>query len=775
MKALPLLAACLALVSLSARAFGMYIPPNSMADLTGADFIAIGRFSNAGGKTEFMVERMIRGDAVGAVARMQAELGANPNLLSAAPDGGLIYYGVATLGWERSDAGKMAVWFLMSGRAPHRVARQPVELAEGFAALLEKKDPSLFFRLLQRLDSDMQRDALEELFANPDKDLVARLHSIALQSDSDLGFQALNVLTQTRLLDVDKVWGRWMSLPHAGWVMKALEKQDAARMTGELELAIAAEKNPVRLEALLCLIPYGSPQTLELTLPYLDHPSDSVRNRVIGTLWNVLWDLNHKAFTSPEAKMELAALGRRLVPLLDKRLKVETDRSCKARLTEMLARADGVPWILRIPRERIEKPIPPYSEEAELKFLVGRLTSHGDRGFIMESAGREIAGRFFKEGFKRLKAAAAATQIYSTGMVYEGMGYVRDQRMFDYLVEHMTNIGPGDGTYESTLEALGVQDNRGSLAAIKRFAKGINENNDRQIDGLAALSDKGTLPYLKEHESEVKYHAQVPYLRARAMHGDPWAVNELLAALQEPPASKFLTKDYWIPQYIVNALCSVDTAEATDALKQSVEQSWPGRSGTGGYSASWARLENYAGTSRRNSPLGEVARRDPQWLTALALRKMADPSLPARGYAADIFQQLTGQLGDYRPEAFAPERIEPLQKLEAWWSAHKAGSREQWLMAYFKDKGFAVDQLDKKSLPVLVRALESDFFTHNLAVEQISVICQKYFTDFRHQDSYQGQKQMNIRVVGWLRARGYLDPEKSVKPGKGRKVSGNRS
>jgi hypothetical protein len=242
------------------------------------------------------------------------------------------------------------------------------------------------------------------------------------------------------------------------------------------------------------------------------------------------------------------------------------------------------------------------------------------------------------------------------------------------------------------------------------------------------------------------------------MHGDSWAVDELLSTLQDPPAPKFLTDGYWIPSYILDALLSVDTPEATAALKKEVEKTCPSTSSPDSFSFHWAYLENYAGSSHRGTAFAEIARRDPHWLVALCLRKMADKSLPARSHAASAFQQLTGQLGDYRPEAFAADRIEPLKKLETWWEEHKAESREQWLAHYFLNKGFRFTKLDKTALAALVQALESDFFTHNLAVEQISVICRKYFGDFQHQDtSFQGQRRMNVRVIGWLKARQWID------------------
>jgi len=205
----------------------------------------------------------------------------------------------------------------------------------------------------------------------------------------------------------------------------------------------------------------------------------------------------------------------------------------------------------------------------------------------MRTAGRELAERFFDEGFNRLKAAAAARDIYNVAMVYDGMGYVRDRRMFDYLARHAAVTSIGDSSFSSTLRALGTQDDKRSLATIKRVVASVIAREQGEgwfgnfgiglVDGLAAVSDKDTLAYLKELQPRFKDHAQVPYLRARAMHGDTWAVGELLAAARKPPASESPFDGSW-PREDVSALCFVDTPEATEALKRCVEKSWPSKS-----------------------------------------------------------------------------------------------------------------------------------------------------------------------------------------------------
>lgn len=744
----------------AAHAFAEWIPPITMGDLLRSNVITVGRFSQTEGKTDFLVSRVIKGDAAAARKRMLALLKDTRDTVQAS--GGLrlqSYRGsYGRMEGTPGDLEKLGVWFLLGDTGTNGVTRQSAELADGFADLVDGRSPGALFSLLQKVDLDRQRDALEELHAKRDSKLVAQLHEVALAGDSELSAESFQVLTQTKLVEPDRFWGRWTSLPIANGAADMLSRLDADRTMTELKAALSTEANPQRIVSLLYAVPYQSGQKFDLALPFLGHPSSAVRDRAIGNIWDALWDLNAKSYTSTEAKAKLSALGERIIPMIDERLKVETDPGCKNRLTSMLERKDGIPWILRIPRDRLIEPIPPYSEEKELQFLVSRLTSHSDHGFIMETSGREIAERFFDEGFKMLKSAAAATEIYNPENVYDGMGYVRHPQMFDYLVDHLSKIGPGDRTYKSTFRALGVQNNPGSLTAIKRYSKQINEHNDAKLDGVAQLNDKGVLPYLMEHRAEIKYHVQIPYLRACAMHGDAWAAGELLAALQEPPASKFLTDGYWTRSDIVEALIYLDTPAATEALKREVEKAWPAKSASDGFSSYWARLDNHAGSSRRSSAIAEVARRDPQWLAALALKKMRDHSLPARSYGASVFRQLTGQMRGFQPEAFASERAKPMRELEDWWAVHQSESREQWIVRYFTERGFKIEKLDKSALPDLVRALESDFFTYNLAVEQVSAICRKYFGDFQHQDSmYQGQERMTVRVTGWLRATKWIE------------------
>src|SRR5262249_4952462 len=144
-------------------------------------------------------------------------------------------------------------------------------------------------------------------------------------------------------------------------------------------------------------------------------------------LYNLFCSLASQSRTSAKARADITALGKRALPLLEARLKAETSAAIQRTLTSMVAKQDGVAWVFRVPTAY--EPLPPYSDSEEMKRLVSRLTSSTDQGFVMESAGRDLAAHFFTAAFEQLKAAAAS-ENFNPEIVHEGMGYLRDPRVF---------------------------------------------------------------------------------------------------------------------------------------------------------------------------------------------------------------------------------------------------------------------------------------------------------------------------------------------------------
>lgn len=745
----------LLLAVLSRAVAAEYTPRPTLDDLLRADYVAVGRFVGEDEAARFVPGQVLWGSA-GVVddLRKKDEL-----RLRVEADGKLRVWVGATGRWFSSytvDATQQAIWFFLKERSHPRIAIQPVELTADFSALHRGEKPSTAFRLLQGLDYDMRRDALEELFAGREEDVLVALHRIALNPESLAAGDAVEVLIQTRLLEARLFWGRWTDHPAGQDLQDLLQQRDADRVARELRRAAAAEKRPPLLVHLL----YCAREDVDLNIQHLNHAAEGVRRRALGNLYGCLLRMARQ----PGLASQTEALALRLLPLLEERRELETSAGARLTLDKMLEEQRGVPWVLRVPTT--DEPLPAYSEAEERKYVVEQLTSHSQHGFARESAGQEITEHFFVEGFEQLKAAAVSPN-FNQFTVYEGMGYVRHPLVFAYLVEHAKVVDAGDGTFPATLCAIGIQNDERSFDVLKELIESrVNTSGvyaaQGACDALGHLRDPRALTLLKDLEGVLTEDSAGNYLRARLRHGDSWAVGKLLAALREREPGHSAD--------LIRTLLLADTPEVTEVLRQHVRDAWPARwESFGSANVGWCLgMQNYAGDSRRTTALGEVARRDPRWLAGLALQKMESPRLSARICGAYVFRGMTGRSFDFRPEAFASERTTPLKALQGWWAKHQNETREEWLLSYFRENGFTMTRLhDKDSLPVLVQALPADSFTHGLAVEQIPIITGKYFGHYarptlQYEDwgtvrigggGYWGQERMTSRVTGWLAAR----------------------
>ncbi len=748
------------LAALSSLAIAESTPPPTLDDLLGADCAVVGHFAEKDGAVRFVPATVLWGDA----RIVEGLLKDEDFPVRIEENGGLTAWtwaGAEGLfsdsGRSPEDATQRAIWFFFK-TSPRDLASQPVELTEGFTSLhrARRAKPPALFGLLQRLDFDMRRDAMEDLVADRDAEVLADLHRIALSRESLASFKALNVLIETRLLDADRFWSVWTDHPSRETLLKLLKERDRDRVTRELRKAIEGETRPAELAMLL----YLSQEDVDTSIRYLDHDEPDVRGRALGNLHANLWTLAREPAQASRRK----ALAERVLPLLEARRKVETSDAILRWLDRIFEEEGGVPTA---------EPPAKYSEEEERKLVMSRLTS-GQGGFATESAGREVADRFLAEGFEHLRKAAEDPN-YNAKLIYRGMGYVRHPSVFAHLVARAKAMREGDDAFPAALRAIGRQDPEGSFEVLKE----ILESRPRSFgvfelcgmfDALALVRDERALDLLKGMRDVVTQGSALAYVRARAAHGDPWAIQELLTGLHEPSQSELL--EYRAVDDVIGALLLLDTPEATEEIKRSVQRAWPGRWESFEWPGPWGSvsmdMENCAADSRRGTPIGEVARRDPRWLAELALEFMGSSSMSARIYGAYVFQGLTGRSFGFRPEAFAAERAAALLLLKGWWAQHKTETREQWLLSHFREKGFPMARLnDKDSLPVLVKAL-ADPLTHDLAVERISVITGKYFTTppLRFSERMYGdggdggQQRTTVRVTGWLEARKLLPAER---------------
>lgn len=654
------------------------------------------------------------------------------------------------------DVGRPTVWFAYDDvQRPFSV--EPGEFADDYQLLLQGKEPSLRFRLLQDRDPDMRRDALERLYADRTKDVVESLHRVIDGSDQWQAIHAFSALQKTRTLDIDRFREKWVDHTIHNYIGPALLSADRDRfLTEELKPALARQTDPNKIARLLWYVrSYPIQNSLPIARKYINHKSEDVRQQSASIMYEYAFRIAMRIVLGNAKQEDFKRDAAEVEASVKQRLKLEENKRVSNLLTRTLKLLEG-------DYDSIDGPLPAYSDADELEILLDHLTSHGDYGFINETAGRELVEHYFDDGFAQMKQRLEATKVFNSDMVMDGIGYMRDPRCFEFLKRFIATHGVGHRCFPAAIQALGRQRNKESLVEYKAFLetkKGryFKEYPSRRLfDGLAELQNEQVSELLRELAPHSGGHGKSAYIRALARHGDPAATDKLITLLRAPTRSAGAGVAQRIP-----ALKSIDEPRVTEALKQCVETAWPLKrrpsrfSSSSGSSAS--AMENFSGDARRTNTLGEMARRDPVWLADLALRQMGSDKLAARQLAAAVFQQLTGHIFNYNAEAFAAERKEPLEDLQTWWVANREKSREEWLLAHFAESGFKMDRLhDRTSLPTLVAALKADRFTSYLAVEQISVVTGKYFCRFPYQDSYRDQEKMRIRVTGWLNARGYL-------------------
>jgi hypothetical protein len=403
---------------------------------------------------------------------------------------------------------------------------------------------------------------------------------------------------------------------------------------------------------------------------------------------------------------ELAQSGYREVILASVEVLRETGLIDRERLPTAGVTPEPTPNRKRVPLDSL----PPWTEEDEIEFLLDRLTSHEPVAFIMESAGRELARHHFARGFAELKKRLRQDEVYNTDMVMDGLGHLRHPEVLDFLEGYMATVPVVHRTFNAGLTAIGRQDSKRSFGILRAVLEARLPHGPGAFGRRALIESYGLM-------SDPRAKAELKKL------GGPAPVQDLAA------------------------------------LRDEVAKTWPKRSRERwGFARAYATgMQNFAGPSRRRGALAEVARQDPAWLAGTALERMGSGWRAARQAGEAVFRQLTGRSFGYRAEAFEGDRLEPLEKLRTWWAENGEKTRGEWLLSYFRENGFRMDRLCvRDAIPVLSRALESDFTTHCLAVEQISVIAGKFFTRFPTSRGHADQERMTVRVRSWLTASGYL-------------------
>jgi len=739
-------------VAASARS-EFYVPPPTLADLLGAQAAAIGHFAIEEGKLRFVAKQVLWGDA-GAFEGVA--LSSRPALPFGAPETrapAVAVWSAYFVAFEDvADPTRTAVWIRSRSKESEFLSHLPVELAAGLRALKRGEPCSDLFRLLQPLDFDMARAALERLFVDRDAERIEALHRIALDPDSPSAPAAIEALVRTRTIDARRFWGRWAGSADPWRVSELLRTLDPERFRAEVRASVTAAKSADRLARVL---PYAR-DDLDLSLKYLAHESAHVRAAATGNVWN--WF--SQGSRDPE---ESRARARELLPRLRERADAESFEGVRGQLVALLAEEGGVPWILRDHRPARRAPYR-YSDADEWRFAISVLkgTSPGET-FARDSAGRELA-RYDLPGL-------AGDRLFED-LGDDALGHVHHPAAVAYLLKRVEALGAREVAGGELVRALVNQEDPRCLAALGRLLdRAVTGGADVDIGALCESLARKKSPtahaLLEAHGARLKQAGRT-YLTACAAHGDEAALAELMRDLggSDPLEAEFA----------VGSVLVSDSPAALDAIRRHVRTTWPSRWGSRD-GLLWGSIafdpELYMGDRRRTTPLGEWARRDPGGLAQFALEQMGSDKLLARAHAIHVFTALTGRSFGFLAWAFEPERAPALKKARAWWAQHRDESRERWLLSLFREAGFELESLEgADSLPALARALGADALVHDVALEQITAITGKYFGCYRQQTFYldegcsmsvgyggmgaEDRDHVTRRVRGWLRARGLL-------------------
>lgn len=762
----------LTIVSICAGARAEKIATVTLEQLLEADCIAVGHFEGSEEEGfKFVTEENVRGnpDIVGELfkdgkIRFQKRGDAYWYYCSSMCNVEVITPG----GGGEAEIASNYIWFF---RESHPFAEiQSVELLGGYRELLAGREPDELFKLIQGIDYDMRRAALEKLYAAPDAEFIEKLHKVGDEYTSQCACSAVGALVKTGHFDWSRYWdGKWRNHNGEYYIVQFLKDSDRGRFRKEVMSAIdeSAAGDGYRVPYLMGhLGSYGREVYVPVGIRFLNYSDARVRRYAVGVLDNALVDVGYLAGDDPEAKEELGELTVRIVGLLETRLEKEEDKDVVKRIEGVLEKVKTGRYFPFVPPDAQEYF---YSDEEERELMLRELLYHGHRGFVFESTIREMAEHEYEFLIKALKEDPGSQGFRYRSRAIVALGYIRDEKAFAFLSNFVDTNRRGNGNFKRAFLAIARQNNEKSLDTVLRtFETKIKTpgnfwlyswlfealtliENPRGLGELRKLKEMGSLRTCENH-----------YRLALAAHGDEDAVADTVKRMSEMEEGRRPSDED------LNVLARIDRDDVTDALKACALMNWPEktREPSGHIWLYKANLmQNYSGAHARTTVVGEVARRDPQWLAALALEKMASEWTASRQYGIAIFAGLTGRTFGYDPEAFAGDRKKPLEELRTWWKENSTKSREEWLKSYFADRGCIMKDLySKDSLALLADMLDDeDGLTHGLAVETISVITGKYFYRFRFYAPddvkfYKRERDRQaVRIRGWLESRGYFD------------------
>ncbi len=581
-------AACVPLIVATAHA--ELHPPPTLQRIANAEIVVQGRYRPAKeGVPEFVIQRNFTGRPLesawpGNDVRVQ-EAGPKITCNVASPS----TWGTGHNEY-RIDATRSRLWFqgvkgLTKYVPPGQIVSlpmvQPIELADGFAAVREKRVPPLLFCVLQSWDESMRRDAMEEIVAGKDPKTLARLQEIGADLHSDAAAAAVQALLKMNLFDADRHWDHWTRHPAATFMGNQLARRDRQRATDQVLAALRKPDETPKLRTLLQfshLIP--DEQLLDVYEPLLKHQSEALRGDVTRQIGWQLTSRFRQRGESAEAEQRFAQFERTALPLLKKRASDDGDKVVRRYAQQALDTYQHAPS---------PQPVPEYRAEDNFKRMLDQSTSRSTEGENIRRAGQELARYEFEAAFAELKRRLVS-ENFNHDLVMNGFSFLRDPgkmepdpRCLTFIREHLRTHEAGASTFPAAVRAAARLDQKETLAVIHAAMEQNKQHLDYTraecyLDALAELDDPAAIAEIRKLKPHAQYRATIKYVRSLARHGDAWAIDQLLEAANGR-AGETMLKDtrWWSPADVADALRRVDGPASTAVLKRAVEQLWPTR------------------------------------------------------------------------------------------------------------------------------------------------------------------------------------------------------
>ena len=517
--------------------------------------------------------------------------------------------------WGHAEADRPGLWFfgLDKGKS-NTLAWQPLELTEGYQALLAGRTPGVVFRALQRLDVEMQWEAMEELVAKRDEHAISALHQVALGGRKEVAENAVEVLFTTGAWRPAEFWSVWL---HRDWrfpVVRRLRDLDRQRYLTEI-VEFAERRQEDRRGPFLCwrLESESAGVQQEILLRWLRHPSAFAKRNGTELAERLVRTLAHSPGNSPEAHATYNRVRAAVFPALRRQLSTGVPEEVRRSVERTLA-------IVYSPRPA---PDPPrYSDDEEYSLLMGACSEYSgdyEHSALEASAARELARHYRERVLTEIKADLAAGGSRQR-RACKLIGYLDVPEDLALLVEYRETMlaRHSVASAASWLTALARRSDRAShsllLSIAEQQASLANWGNDSRWRRLPFAIGQCHSPRLER--VLLRLLPQSPdrgeCLLALAGMGNTEALDELRSLSRQSPTATPISR--WRSGTIASTLGMEHTPEATALLKSHLSATWPPRLRRvyfeyvpDGYRSSTGGMGSVRGNATRSSPRSRAA------------------------------------------------------------------------------------------------------------------------------------------------------------------------